>query len=123
VVVLFLPQPTITFVFLVENKLNVCSSQFNTTTQQQSGNIDLTNRPKVSNPDGSYSTVRTIGIEIDGGRHVNIPTVINGKVVSNEEAINYFKKTGQHLGMYKNQKEADAAAKQLHTQQETYYGQ
>jgi hypothetical protein len=101
----------------------MCVPPSSTQQQQQSGNIDLTNRPKVSNPDGSYSTVRTIGIEIDGGRHVNIPTVINGKVVSNEEAINYFKKTGQHLGMYKNQKEADAAAKQLHTQQETYYGQ
>lgn len=90
--------------------------------QKQSGNIDLTNRPKVSNPDGSYSTVRTIGIEVDGGRHINIPTVINGKVVSNEEAIDHFKKTGQHLGMYKSQKEASDAAQQLHIQQETYYG-
>ena len=90
--------------------------------QKQSGNIDLTNRPKVSNPDGSYSTVRTIGIEVDGGRHINIPTVINGKVVSNEEAINHFKKTGQHLGIYKSRKEADDAADQLHSQQETYYG-
>ena len=91
-------------------------------TQKQSGNIDLTNRPKVSNPDGSYSTVRSIGIEIDGGRHVNIPTVVNGKVVSNDEAIENFRKTGKHLGIYNSQKEADAAAEKLHIQQETYYG-
>ena len=89
------------------------------------GNIDLTNRPKVPNSEkGStgYSTVRSIGIEIDGNRHVIIPTVINGKIVSNKEAINYFKQTGQHLGIYDSQKAADAAAEQLHKSQEQYYG-
>ena len=87
------------------------------------GNVDLKKRSKVQNADGSYSTVRTIGIEIDGGRHVNIPTVINGKVVSNEEAVKHFKKTRQHLGIYKSRDEADAAAQLLHIQQEKYYGQ
>lgn len=86
------------------------------------GNIDLKKRPKVQNPDGSYSTVRTIGVEIDGGRHVNIPTVINGKVVSDEEAKKHFKRTRQHLGIYKSKEEAESAAQQLHIQQENYYG-
>ena len=86
------------------------------------GNIDLTKRPKVQNPGGSYSTVRSIGTEVDGGRYVNIPTVINGQVVSNEDAVKHFKKTRQHLGIYKSQAEADAAARLLHEQQADYYG-
>lgn len=86
------------------------------------GNIDLNNRPKVRNADGSYSTVRTIGIEIDGGRHVNIPTVINGRVVTNEEAIRHFKRTKQHLGIYATREEADAAAQRLHESQAEMYG-
>jgi len=87
----------------------------------EAGNIDLTKRPKVKNPDGSVSTVRTIGIEMDG-MHFNIPTVVGNKVVSDKEAINYFKKTRQHLGAYKSQKAAAAAAQQLHKEQAKYYG-
>lgn len=86
------------------------------------GNINLNNRPKVRNSDGSYSTVRTIGIEIDGGRHVNIPTVIDGKVVSNEEAIKHFRRTGKHLGIFSSREEADAAARKLHESQAQLYG-
>ena len=90
--------------------------------QSTPGNIDLNKRPKVRNSNGSYSTVRTIGIEIDGGRHVNIPTVVNGKVVSNEEAIKQFKKTGRHLGIFASREEADAAAQLLHESQAQMYG-
>ena len=87
----------------------------------EAGNIDLTKRPKVKNPDGSISTVRSIGIEMDG-MHFNIPTVIGDKVVSDKEAIDYFKKSKQHLGVYKSKKAAKAAAEQLHKDQEKYYG-
>lgn len=87
----------------------------------EAGNIDLTKRPKVKNPDGSTSTVRTISIELDG-MHFNIPTVIGNKVVSNEEAIKHFKKTRQHLGIYKSAKAAEKAAQKLHEEQARYYG-
>lgn len=87
------------------------------------GNIDLTKRPKVKNPDGSYSTVRTITITDDEGKGINIPTVIGNQVVSPQEAINHFKKTKQHLGVYRTEKEALDAAEKLHKEQEQMYGQ
>ena len=88
---------------------------------KQRGNINLKTRPKVKNKDGSYSTVRTIGIE-DNGKHVNIPTVVNGRVVSNQEAVNHYRRTGQHLGKYDSREEADAAARALSKSQSQRYG-
>lgn len=77
------------------------------------GNIDVSKLPKVRNPDGSYSTVLTIGIEQDG-RHYVIPTVINGRVVSKKEAVDYFNETHKHLGAFSTRAESDAYAQKLH---------
>jgi len=85
------------------------------------GNIDLTKRPKVQNEDGSYSTVRTMTITTDQGA-VNIPTVVNGKVVSEKEAIDHYRKTGEHLGIYKSVDEAVKEAEKLHDEQAQFYG-
>jgi len=85
------------------------------------GNIDLRIKKPIKNKDGSISTVRTIGIEADG-MFVNIPTVINGKIVSNKEAVVHYRKTGQHLGKYKTREARDAAAKKLSNAQGRRYG-
>lgn len=89
--------------------------------EKRSGNIDLENRPKVLNADGSYSTVRTMTISDESGA-INIPTVINGKVVSPKEAIEHYKKTGEHLGKHPDIEAAVKAAEQLHKDQEQLYG-
>ena len=89
--------------------------------KQTKGNIDLRIKKPIKNKDGSISTVRTIGIEADG-MYINIPTVINGKVVSNKEAVDHYRKTGKHLGKYKTRKERDAAARQLSINQGKRYG-
>lgn len=80
------------------------------------GNIDLTARPVVNNPDGSVSTIRSISISTDEGE-VLIPTIVNGQPVSEEEAIAHYRETGEHLGIFENEQIATAYAQQLHNQE------
>lgn len=79
----------------------------------EAGNIDLSTRPRVRNADGSTSTVRSMSFEQDG-KEILVPTVVNGKVVSDAEAIANYKKTGQHLGIFATTADATAFAQQLH---------
>lgn len=87
----------------------------------EQGNIDLNNRPKVKNADGSTSTVRSITIG-EGDDTIVIPTVVGDAVVSNDEAIAHYKKTGEHLGKFRSQKAADDYAERLHKDQAKQYG-
>lgn len=87
----------------------------------QEGNIDIHNRPIVKNADGSISTVRSMSTNIDG-REVLIPTVSDdGRIMSDDEAIDNFMRTGKHLGMFDNPEDATAYAESLHNQQADEY--
>lgn len=88
------------------------------------GNLDLNARPIVANPDagpGGYSTVRSISITDDQGRAWLLPTVIGGKLVSNEDAIAHWRQTGENLGYFDTEDNANAYAQALHEAQAKQY--
>jgi len=82
------------------------------------GNIDLSNRPRVRNKDGSISTVRSIGVNV-GGKEVLLPTVSDdGRIMSDSEAVDQYRKTGKHLGVFSSPAASTAYAQRLHKSEE-----
>ena len=85
------------------------------------GNINLHDRPRVVNADGSVSTVRSMTIDDESGS-VNIPTVSeDGRIMSNDEAVDQYRQTGRHLGKYSDTDAAVRAAESLHEDQAAEY--
>ena len=84
----------------------------------EQGNIDLTNRPVVKNADGTVSTVRSISVQIDG-QEILIPTVSDdGRIMSDEDAVRQYERTGRHLGKFSSLQAATQYAMQIHEDQE-----
>lgn len=87
------------------------------------GNIDIFNRPQVKNADGSISTVRSFSFSPDGKIEILVPTVSDdGRIMSEDEAVEQYYRTRRHLGMFSSPDAATAYAKALHDQQADYYG-
>jgi soluble lytic murein transglycosylase-like protein len=85
------------------------------------GNIDLTKRPTVKNADGTVSTVRSMSFEVDGNQ-VLVPTVSdNGRIMSDQEAMEAYRRTGKHLGIFDTPANATAYAKALSKAQDAAY--
>lgn len=88
----------------------------------QPGNIDLAHRPVVRNSDGTISTVRSMGVNVDG-REVLIPTVgEDGRILSENAAIDLYRRSGKHLGVFASPEASTAYAQRLHEQQAALYG-
>jgi hypothetical protein len=67
----------------------------------------------------SYSTTSSMSFE-ENGKEILIPTVVDGKRLSQQEAIDHYHKTGEHLGKFDNPENADRYATWLHNRQERY---
>ena len=80
------------------------------------GTIDLYNRPEVPNQ-GGLSTVYSASFNIDG-KEVLLPLADDGRILTDEEAVQKYLRTGQHLGIFDTPDAASAYAAQLHTDYE-----
>jgi len=93
----------------------------------ESGNIlNLYNRPVTQSPagpkgiePGNWSTTYSKSFNLNG-KETLIPTVVNGKFLTDQEAIDRYKDTGQHLGKFDTPKNADKYSIALHNSQEAY---
>lgn len=68
------------------------------------------NRPSYVDESGNKRSEYKIGINVNG-KEVLIPTVVNGKQLSEDEAIARYYKTGLHMGEYNTPEESDYAAR------------
>lgn len=85
-------------------------------------------KPQIKNRDGTVSSERTIGVEADG-KHYLIPTIVNGKQLSRDQAIREWEAgKNKPVGIYPTQKAADLGAKarterlSRELKPESYYG-
>lgn len=81
----------------------------------QPGNIDLRNQPRTRNVDGSSSSVRSLSFGQDGAETL-IPTVAHdgSGILSNDDAISQYDRSGKHLGRFASVPEATGYAGRLH---------
>jgi tape measure domain-containing protein len=88
----------------------------------EQGNLDLLNRPIIKNADKTISTVRSMTVAFDD-LAVLLPTVRKGldRIMTDREAIDWFIKTGEHLGKFSSELAANKYAEALHKQQEGLY--
>jgi hypothetical protein len=77
------------------------------------GTLDINDRPLIENPDGSYSSELSFSIEEDG-KEVLLPEVVGRKHIGQKAAIEHYRRTGEHLGKFKDAASADAYAQKLH---------
>ena len=81
----------------------------------QQGNIDLTKQPSVYNPETKgHSTVWSFSVGTPRGEMLISRVTPDGKILSEKEAIDYSKKTGKNLGVFKTVEDANNYAQKLH---------
>tara|TARA_B100000497_G_scaffold125634_1_gene162506 strand:- start:774 stop:1079 length:306 start_codon:yes stop_codon:yes gene_type:complete len=87
--------------------------------KREAGNINLSNREKIP-VDGGYATVRSMSFNEDG-KEVLVPTAADGKILSDQQAVDRYHTTGQHLGKFATPHQATRYGESLHQQQAKQY--
>lgn len=88
--------------------------------QLEPGTVDVRKQPRVTNPDGTVSTVDSLSVNLDG-KEVLLPTVTaDGRHFTGtdqertDQAIAEYQRTGRHLGTFATPEAATAYAQRLH---------
>jgi hypothetical protein len=82
------------------------------------GTIDTTLlRPIVPNPDGTTSTIDSISFQDEQGREVLVPQIVGGRRLNEQEAIDHYYQTGEHLGMFTDPQSATQYGWDLHNKE------
>lgn len=88
------------------------------------GNIDLDRRPVTHNPDDTISTLLSMSFQDGpGGREVLVPMTdsVRPGFLSKRGAVDQYRQTGKHLGMFDTPEGADAFAQFLHEMEARKY--
>ena len=72
--------------------------------------FESTGKKSIANIGGGISSERSVTLNMEDGKFINIPTIIEGKQLSIQDAIDHSKKTGQNLGVFDTKEEAVQAA-------------
>lgn len=82
---------------------------------------EVWDREQVLNEDGSYSTARSISVEIDGNIVV-IPTCYDGSIHTDSDSIQHYLTTGEHFGIFNSSDEGavETYTINLHNAQSKY---
>jgi hypothetical protein len=85
---------------------------YDRTTAPKKGNYLLPdiNRPGYIDSEGARRTEYKIGVNIDG-KETLLPTVVGGKQLTEDEAINRYYKTGLNMGKFNTPQEAEYASR------------
>ena len=86
--------------------------------------LNLYNRPEVENPEtGGTSTLYSTSVNLDG-EEVLIPRVSqDGRFLTEDEAVDEYLKTNQHLGKFRTPDSASHYANLLHQHQAVQGGE
>jgi hypothetical protein len=95
-----------------QNIFQYLRSKHDVVKPQVEGTIDFEDRPQEWTEKG-FKTIKTFTADIDG-KSVLLPLIINEKEVSTKKAIEHYKKTGEHFGIFKNKDEASKYKTELH---------
>lgn len=80
------------------------------------GTIDIGARPEIYSDDGTVSTYKSISIT-ENGREVLIPMIApDGTDLNKKQAIERYRETGEHLGIFENREQANLYAKRVSEQ-------
>jgi hypothetical protein len=81
--------------------------------------LDISKRPIIHNDDGSWSSLVSMGVNLDG-KEVLLPTVSkDGTHMTPDEAVAEYKLTGEHMGVYPDWQTSDWAGQRAHEWQAT----